>query len=386
MLKRNDKCSCGSGKKFKNCCMNKSNIEDRVFQINDKALEKKKEKNDKKYRETILKLNDCIENLIEVDETVANAEKEARKEFFNDKNIDNFVANRFFASYFSYDYAVGKNTTPAILAMSKYKFTNDERRIIGNCVNSYTSLFEINKISGNEVVIKDLFTEKLYKTLDAKILGDFSVGDYIIARPVFIDDAYSLIDLTIRIQEDTKDVIYTNLVEAYKKNSGNTEIKKDIEIFVALNSLYFYLYMIQLLELSNYGNPEQSAGSDKDVKNDEVAENTESDSKKTDSLEENKASGSENNSKVEISSDDKVMALVSDVVKDSSIIGEILSIWSKIQGSLKITGAENGWAAGLEYYYRKSIGESITQNDIAKKYSVSTSTLAKRNKDISSVL
>lgn len=144
--------------------------------------------------------------------------------------------------------------------------------------------------------------------------------------------------------------------------------------------------MIQLLELSNYGNPEQSAGSDKDVKNDEVAENTESDSKKTDSLEENKASGSENNSKVEISSDDKVMALVSDVVKDSSIIGEISSIWSKIQGSLKITGAENGWAAGLEYYYRKSIGESITQNDIAKKYSVSTSTLAKRNKDISSVL
>ena len=42
---------------------------------------------------------------------------------------------------------------------------------------------------------------------------------------------------------------------------------------------------------------------------------------------------------------------------------------------------------GLQaYYYRKSIGESITQNSIAQKYDVSTSTLAKRNKEILAVV
>ena len=390
MLKRNDKCSCGSGKKYKNCCMNKLNKQDRALEMNDKALEKKKEKNDRNYRDAIIKLNECIEDLIVKNKDIAEHEKLARKNFFNEKNEDNFVANRFFASYFSYDYSIGRDLTPALYVINNYRFTNEERNIIYNCVRSYTSLFVIDKISGNEVIIKDLFTQKLYNTLDAKILGDFKVGDYIIARPVLIHGTYSLIDLTIRIQEDTKNVIYDNLVDAYLKNTGYTEIKKDIEVYVALNSLYFYLYMIQLLELSNYGGASTEETGDVEVVSDEeesdLVEEVSIDNSENSIANESKIE--ENTSSVEngLNSDDKVLEMVKSVVSDESELSEISGIWNKAVGSLKITGTENGWAAGLEYNFRKSKGESVTQNDIAKKYGVSSSTLAKRNKEISSVL
>ena len=52
----------------------------------------------------------------------------------------------------------------------------------------------------------------------------------------------------------------------------------------------------------------------------------------------------------------------------------------KAQGEVK--GAENGWAAGVEYYVKKEAGQTITQAQIAKKYEISPSTLGKRYKDL----
>lgn len=366
--------------------MNKENKQDKVFEINNKALEKKKEKNDKIYREAILKLNECIEDLIQKHPEIEEKEKEARKDFFNEKNEDNFVANRFFASYFSYDYAIGKDTTPAIMALNNYKFGNTDRRVIYNCIKSYTSLFVIDKIHGKEVVIKDLFTQKLYNTLDAKILGDFNVGDFIIARPVLIEDTYCLIDLTIRIQKETKDLIYDNLVQAYKKSYGYDDIKSDIEYFVALNSLYFYLYMIQLLEMSNYGTAEKSEEIS-DSKAESKVEEVESISSDEKSKEDTSSKAEDSKDEEVLSNeDDVVISLIKENIGDNAMFDAVVSLWNQVSSNLKITGAENGWAAGLEYNYRKSIGDSSTQNDIAKKYGVSTSTLAKRNKEIASAM
>lgn len=47
-----------------------------------------------------------------------------------------------------------------------------------------------------------------------------------------------------------------------------------------------------------------------------------------------------------------------------------------------IKGAENGWAAAVEYYVKKEAGQPITQVQISKKYDISSSTLGKRYKDL----
>ena len=46
------------------------------------------------------------------------------------------------------------------------------------------------------------------------------------------------------------------------------------------------------------------------------------------------------------------------------------------------TGSESGWAAAIEYDVKKGIDDSVTQEQIAKKYNVSARTLGKRYKEL----
>ena len=380
MIKRNDKCYCGSGKKYKNCCMEKDKL-GKVQQMNNDALDKKKARIDKKYTESIVKLSAYLEELILNNESFAKYEEEARKAFFDEKSETTMVANRFFASYFSYDYLIGREMTPALYVLNKKKFSNAEKKVIYNCVNSYPSLFEIDSISGREVVIKDAFSGRKFSTLDSKILGEFNKGDYIIARPVLIEDTYILIDLTIRIQNETKDVIYNSIMEAYEANKTSN---MSIEYFVYMNTLFFYKYMVQLLQMSNYAEEVEGAEENNDTEDIEAEELVEKAAKiSEENIEEVKESENTEEASEET---DEVAKLVQANIEDKSILEGALNVWKTVASKTEITGSENGWAAGLEYHYRKSLGETVTQNEVAKNYGVSSSTLAKRNKEITAIV
>ena len=366
MLKRNDLCHCGSGKKYKNCCLEKDRL-GRVDELNKKALLDKKDKIDRKYTTTIVKLGSHLEELIEKDDNFAKMEEESRNDLFGDMLTSNIASNRFFASYFSYDYMMDRDTTPALYTINKFRFSQEERNIVHSCVNSYPSLFTIDKIGEVEVVVKDMFTGHEYKTLDSKILGNFAIGDYILGRPVKIGDIYVLIDLTIRIQEETKNMIYDAIMKAYEENK---EKVVSLEYFVAMNSLFFYKYMLQLLQISDY-------------KDNDLEESLNSIEDQDDSIASVESSGIDMERKNE---DTAVLEqILKEKILDEDIYKGVMRLWLDIADKMSIGGSENGWAAGLEYYYKKQNGIVATQSAIAKEYGVSTSTLAKRNKEISAV-
>lgn len=346
--------------------------------LNNNALDNKKEKIDKKYTESIVKLSGYLEELIGKDDKFKKHEEEARESFFDENTKNDAAAARFFASYFSYDYVIGKDMTPAIHILNKKKFNNTEKRIISNCVNSYPSLFEIDSVDGREVTIKDLFTEKKYNTLDSKILGEFTKGDYLIARPVLIDDTYILIDLTIRIQPETKDVIYDSIMEAYESSKPN---QVNMEYFVMINTLFFYKYMVQLLQMSDYVESEDGSQDNESQESNEASKES-----NTEEVVENLEESEEKLEEVLDSIEDEMTKILKANIEDSSVLEGVIKVWSSVVGRTEITGSENGWASGLEYHYRKSIGENVTQTAIAKSYGVSASTLAKRNKEITSLV
>lgn len=366
MLKRNDLCHCGSGKKYKNCCMEKDKS-GRVDELNKKALLDRKDKIDRNYTATIVKLGHHLEELIDKDENFAKMEGESRNNLFGDMLTSNIASNRFFASYFSYDYMIDRDTTPAIYTVNHFRFNQDEKNIVYSCVNSYPSLFTIDKIDDIEVVIKDMFTGHKYKTLDSKILGNFAIGDYILGRPVRIGDIYVLIDLTIRIQEETKNMIYDAIMKAFEENKDKIG---NLEYFVAMNSLFFYKYMLQLLQISDY----------KDNELEETLESIEDQEDKVATLESSKVVREGQNEDTL-----NLDHIFKEKIKDEEIYKGIMRLWIDIADKINIGGSENGWAAGLEYYYKKQNDIAATQSAIAKEYGVSTSTLAKRNKEISAV-
>nr|WP_314276861.1 SEC-C domain-containing protein [uncultured Peptostreptococcus sp.] len=352
MLNRNDLCHCGSGKKYKKCCMEVDLIDHRLF-LGQKALYDKKQRANEAYSRAIIGLSECLEDLIEKEEFFANKEEEARNIFFDDMIVNNIASNRFFASYFSYDYMIDGENTPAMYVIGHKKFNKVDRELVVSCLNSHPSLFIIDKFEGLEVVIKDIFTGSEYYTLDAEILDGFEVGQYLLARPVKVGDIYILTDLTIRIQEDVKKYIYKDVMKEYKGDINNIA---NIDYFISINALYFYKHMLNLLQMSDY----------KDSMMEESLHTLEAD----------------NN----LDNDASVVDLLKKNIEEEDILDKVIGLWTDISSRLNLVGAENGWASGFEYYYRKSIGQAITQNYIAQKYGVSTSTLAKRNKDILAVI
>lgn len=356
MLKRNDKCHCGSGKKYKKCCMDKDSINKRK-EREIAILEDKKNAADKKYTDSVLKLGEHLEKLIDENEVFSKLEESTRDLFFDDMVVRNIAANRFFASYFSYDCYIDDNFTPASYVLNNNKFTKDEYSVIENCIKSYPSLFEIIDINGIKVTIKDVFTKIEYNTLDSKILDGFVVGDFILARPVKINDIFVLIDLTIRIQNDMVDVIKNTLMDAYNQNIDKVP---NIEYLVAINSLFFYKYMLQLLQMSDY--------------KDEALEES------LNEIEEDELDDKVNDGELDIK------CVLENTIEDIEVLNNSIEILNKVSHGINSKGYENGWAAGIVYYCRKSAGENVTQSSIAKLFGVSVSTLAKRSKEVGTIL
>ena len=154
-----------------------------------------------------------------------------------------------------------------------------------------------------------------------------------------------------------------------------------IEYFVMINTLFFYKYMIQLLQASSYSEEEETV----------ELEDAEEVEKELEEAEETVDEAVEEALEVEeavegIEELDEVAKLISSNISEKEVLDEALKLWDIVAKNTEITGSEGGWAAGLEYNYRKSLGETVTQNEVAKSYGVSASTLAKRNKEITALV
>ena len=70
-------------------------------------------------------------------------------------------------------------------------------------------------------------------------------------------------------------------------------------------------------------------------------------------------------------------------IKSGKWIQQCIKAWKNFKKLHKsYTGSESGWAAAIEYDVKKGIDDSVTQEQIAKKYNVSARTLGKRYKEL----
>lgn len=379
LLNRNDKCYCGSGKKYKNCCMDKDIEKERL----DRKI-KLVEEAQAKYAEIYLKMVDFAK-----EEKFAEYRKSA-EEIFYILNADSVKAKfeKFFNTYFISDCLLeGRKTLAQIYAEEK-KPTDKELRIMNSLINSYVSIYTIEKKDNDKAVLKDCLLNETVNTDDVKLLKDFNEGDSIIARIVEVNGLRILIDITVKITESTKDFMVEDMDKLYEQNKEEWISKK---IFLAYNTYIFYKYLQQLLdeEVSNYVREtllakDGSEKSEEDTKNEDIEnnENVNKDEENNSEIEEKdnlklckKAEKkSENNESVE----SLLCNLADEDCKDKCI-----SFWKEYETNHKdIKGSEIGWAAAVEYLVKKENKISATQAQIAKKYGTSSSTIGKRAKEL----
>lgn len=339
MLGRNELCPCGSGKKYKRCCLNKDVVLERAG--------RKVGLSQKQYTELYTKLyNYSIQDKF-------NGEREKAKEMFyivEDESI-NEKFERFFTTYFIQDHIMEdkKVMTVEFFEENRDKLNNAEIEILKSLFESYVSVYEVKSVLEDRVLLKDLLTNNEVYTDDVNLLKGFDVGSCMIARIVEVNGTSILIDITISISESVKEIILNDLQYLFNQYE---DIYKDMKTFLIQHTHILYKYMQQLLDQNVAAHLKKQ----KEIKSQKTAEIVEDDCKVCNALRQN-VEGEE--------------------------ITECIKFWNeyKIQNG-EVKGSENGWAAAVEYHVKKELGQPITQAQISKKYEISPSTLGKRYKDL----
>lgn len=341
MLGRNELCPCGSGKKYKKCCLNKDVVTERAG--------RKVSLSQSQYSELYTKLYEYSRQ----DRFKEECEKAKEMFYIVEDEAINSKFERFFNTYFIQDHIMDskKVMTVEFYEDNRDSLSRNEVEILRNLFESYVSVYEVKEVLDGKVLLKDCLTEKEVYTEDVKLLADFNVGSHMIARIVDIEDTSILIDITISISSAVKDVIVNDIMYLFKQYE---DLYKDVNTFLIHHTHILYKYMQQLLDPS-------------------VAEY----------LRKQKEEKTEQLSEIAVTEEDcKVSAILSKNV-EQEYLDACIEFWEEYKNANEeIKGSENGWAAAVEYHIKKVAGQTITQAQISKKYEISPSTLGKRYKDL----
>ncbi|MFR0018357.1 MAG: SEC-C metal-binding domain-containing protein [Paraclostridium sp.] len=345
MLGRNELCPCGSGKKYKKCCLNKDVVSERAS--------RKIVLSQKQYSQLYSKLYEYSRQPKFKEEY-----KKAQEMFYilDDENVNvNGKFESFFNTYFIQDHIMEnkKVITVDFFEENKNSLTKPEVDILKSLFESYVSVYVIKEKLEDRILLKDAITGDEIYTEDINLLNGFNQGDCIIARIVEVGESHLLLDVTVSISDAVKDVIVNDINHFF---SQYEDLYKDIKTFLIYHTHILYKYIQQLLDpnIAEYLKDQKDV---KAKKQEEVKE----------MIDENECS---------------VSALLKAQV-ESDILENCLEFWNEYKAkNSEIKGSENGWAAAVEYHIKKENGQTVTQSQISKKYDISPSTLGKRHKDL----
>ncbi|UPA30722.1 SEC-C domain-containing protein [Terrisporobacter glycolicus] len=339
MIGRNELCPCGSGKKYKKCCLQKNQLVEftRNKILYAKGLYKNMENKIYEYSKTSSFYSD----------------REECGKGFHISQESNSKIDKLYSTYFMYDYRNNKGNTIIKMFIDDNKLTLSKNQItlLSAMLKANISIFKIENIGITKSIIRDYFNDNKIVVEDIDAFKNLNVGESIIVRVVNVQGMNILVDECIKVSDKNLKIILDNVKQLYKSNSKKS---KSIKEFVIYNSEIIYKFGQQILlnNKSHISNPLNTQ-----VKNEIVSKDS-------------------NNSDVNIYD-----ALRHNMEK--KYLQKGLDLWKEfIKSNKSIKGSENGWAAAIEYYIKKDAGEIITQAQVSEKYEISPRTLGKRYKEL----
>ena len=314
MLGRNELCPCGSGKKYKKCCLNKDVVSERAS--------RKIVLSQKQYSQLYSKLYEYSRQ-----EKFNEEYKKAQEMFYilDDENI-NKKFESFFNTYFIQDHIMEnkKVITVDFFEENKNNLTKTEVDILKSLFESYVSVYVIKEKLEDKILLKDAITGDEIFTEDINLLNGFNQGDCIIARIVEVGGAHLLLDVTVSISEAVKDIVVNDINHFFNQYE---DLYKDIKTFLIYHTHILYKYIQQLLDpnIAEY------------LKNQKVVNE-----KKQEEIKEM------------ISEDDCKVSTLLKAQVEADILQKCLDFWSEYKANNnEIKGSDNGWAAAVEYHIRE---------------------------------
>ena len=241
MLGRNELCPCGSGKKYKRCCLNKDVVVDRAGRKVGTAQ--------KQYSELYTRIYEYSRQ----DKFKEEYEKAKEMFYIVDDEALNSKFDRFFNTYFIQDHIMEskKVMTVAFYEDNRDKVNTNEVKILRNLFESYVSVYEVKEVLDGKILLKDCLTEREVYTEDVKLLADFKVGSSMIARIVDVEDTSILIDITISISDAVKEVIVNDIKTEIIKNGTSDTVQIAETINNVTNNYHVTLTDAQVKQITD---------------------------------------------------------------------------------------------------------------------------------------
>ena len=339
MIGRNELCPCGSGKKYKKCCLQKNQV---IEFAKNKTLYAKG-----LYNNLENKINDYSKQ-----ERFSEDRNEC-KQYFYVSHEDNAKINKLFNTYFVHDFTLKNNKVIANMFVEENQSTLSKmhKAILMGMLKSNISIFKVEDISSTKSSVRDYFNDIKIVVEDIDSFKNLQVGDNIIARPVNMQGMNILVDDYIKLSQENVDLIINNIRNIYITNEKNI---KNIKEFLVYNSELIYKFAQQIIinDKSYRVKPQElNYEGKKDFK---VQKNDELD----------------------------IYNILKDNIEEK-YLQKGINLWKEfIKANNSVKGSENGWAAAVEYYIKKDAGEIVTQAQVSQKYEISPRTLGKRYKEL----
>ena len=210
MIGRNEPCPCGSGRKYKKCCLEKDKAKD-IARNRVKLAEGQFESIIQKVSEFSKEHDKGYRNKCEVDFGITNYELE---------NVMNV--------YYLVNYKYNKQSSMMLDYLNKNKtnINKNDEEIIENILNSYMSVYQVKEKDINKILLRDIILNEDVYVEDIDLFTLYKEGEFLLARVVNIDGIKIFIDNTVKINEGKKTQIKNDIDNRYKQTKKKCKTKK----------------------------------------------------------------------------------------------------------------------------------------------------------------
>ena len=210
MVGRNELCPCGSGRKYKKCCLEKDKAKD-IARNRIKLGEKQFDNLITKISESTSEDYKAYKNKCEVDFGVSSYELE---------NLMNV--------YYLVNYKYNKQSSLMMNYFNKHKqnINDADAEIIENTLNSYMSVYQVKEKDINKVLLRDIVLNEDVYVEDIDLFSEFKVGDFLLARIIPVGNTKIFVDKVVKINESRKTQIKNDIDNRFKQTKKKCKTKK----------------------------------------------------------------------------------------------------------------------------------------------------------------
>ncbi|GAB6099356.1 SEC-C metal-binding domain-containing protein [Halanaerocella petrolearia] len=380
---RNEPCPCGSGQKYKKCCLPEETTQ-RLYNNAKQKVIRKAINFSKKFKRETRDLKKDYRKLMSYGRNRELAQGEAAN-LTNIMLFDNVVKE-------------DKTLIQLFADRSENGLRRREKKVLNELVDLNLGVYEVKEVAETTYHLEDLLKDKELKVAKTEVLVDMANEDDIIfTRVAKINNEYQIVGTLGKVVNDFKEQIINivnYLLAAYEKENNSSKLEdflQDYSLFISLIPS-----KIQQLKLrqNNDNNYDQQII---ELLQDYLGIDVETDSV-TDEVEEN---ADLHNSLVEIKEElnlqtdnleptDETEEVIAKTMADKFNHVEVnigLSLWRKFnQVADSVRGNAESWGAGVEYLINRLADNNLTQGDVGNRYDVSSSTVARKYKTISKEL